>query len=242
MRREITSKKVIMILYWLNLISFAIPTVYLIFRIVLSQNIAEDTVEYRTRAEYVLMLIQCVLGLIVVHLPTIIERKFKFEIPKILTTVYLIFLYCAIFLGEVRNFYFVVPHWDDILHCISSIMNGLFGFMVVTILNHDKKVRIHLSPFFLALFAFCFSVSVGAIWEIYEFLADGLLGLNMQKFMLEDGTMLIGHAALSDTMTDIVVDCCGALIATVIGYLSIKNKTGWVHDYITGNDTNDNKK
>ena len=54
--------------------------------------------------------------------------------------------------------------------------------------------------------------------------------------------MLIGHAALSDTMTDIVVDCCGALIATVIGYLSIKNKTGWVHDYITGNDTNDNKK
>lgn len=242
MRREITSKKVIMILYWLNLISFAIPTVYLIFRIVLSQNIAEDTVEYRTRAEYVLMLIQCVLGLIVVHLPTIIERKFKFEIPKILTTIYLIFLYCAIFLGEVRNFYFAVPHWDDILHCISSIMNGLFGFMVVTILNHDKKVRIHLSPFFLALFAFCFSVSVGAIWEIYEFLADGLLGLNMQKFMLEDGTMLIGHAALSDTMTDIVVDCCGALIATVIGYLSIKNKTGWVHDYITGNDTNDNKK
>lgn len=242
MRREITSKKVIMILYWLNLISFAIPTVYLIFRIVLSQNIAEDTVEYRTRAEYVLMLIQCVLGLIVVHLPTIIERKFKFEIPKILTTIYLIFLYCAIFLGEVKNFYFAVPHWDDILHCISSIMNGLFGFMVVTILNHDKKVRIHLSPFFLALFAFCFSVSVGAIWEIYEFLADGLLGLNMQKFMLEDGTMLIGHAALSDTMTDIVVDCCGALIATVIGYLSIKNKTGWVHDYITGNDTNDNKK
>ena len=56
----------------------------------------------------------------------------------------------------------------------------------------------------------------------------------MQKFMLRDGTQLMGHSALSDTMIDIIIDCCGAFIATIIGYLSIKNKTGWVHEYFTG--------
>ena len=137
-------------------------------------------------------------------------------------------------MGEVRNFYYLVPQWDDILHCISSIMNGLFGFMVVTILNHDKKVRMNLSPFFLALFAFSFSVAVGAVWEIYEFSADEFLGFNMQKFMLKDGTKLLGHDAVTDTMIDIIVDCCGAFIATVIGYFSIKNKKGWVHEYLAG--------
>ena len=234
MKREITSKKALSMLYWFTLMSFFVPTTYVIFRIIFSGNTPEDAVEYRARAEYVLMLIQCILGLIVMHLPALIERKFKFDIPNILEFIYLAFLYCAIFLGEVRNFYYLVPQWDDILHCISSIMNGLFGFIVVTILNHDKRVRMNLSPFFLALFAFCFSVAVGAVWEIYEFLADEFLGLNMQKFMLKDGTQLIGHDAVTDTMIDIIVDCCGAFIATVIGYFSIKNKKGWVHEYLAG--------
>ena len=234
MKREITSNKALSMLYWFTLISFFIPITYVIFRIIFAENTHEDAVEYRARAEYVLMLIQCILGLIVMHLPALIERKFKFDIPNILEFIYLAFLYCAIFLGEVRNFYYLVPQWDDILHCISSIMNGLFGFIVVTILNHDKRVRMNLSPFFLALFAFCFSVAVGAVWEIYEFLADEFLGLNMQKFMLKDGTQLIGHDAVTDTMIDIIVDCLGAFIATVIGYLSIKNKKGWVHEYLVG--------
>jgi len=232
MKREITSKKALLVLYWFTLISFIVPTVYLIVRVIFSKNTPESTGDYRARAEYVLMLIQCILGLIVMHLPAIIERKLKFDIPNILEFIYIAFLYCAIFLGEVRNFYYLIPQWDNILHCISSVMNGLFGFMVVTILNHDKKVRINLSPFFLALFAFCFSVAVGTVWEIYEFLADEFMGLNMQKFMLKDGTLLTGHDAVTDTMIDIIVDCCGAFIATLIGYFSIKNKKGWVHQYI----------
>lgn len=241
MKREITSKKVLMMLYWYTLISFIIPTVYLIFRIVFSENAPLESGQYRTRAEYVLMLIQCMLGLVVMHLPAMIERKLKFDIPNILQFIYLVFLYCAIFLGEVRNFYYLIPQWDNILHCISSIMNGLFGFMAVTILNHDQKVRMNLSPFFVALFAFCFSITVGSIWEIYEFLADGFLGLNMQKFMLRDGTILLGHEAVADTMIDIIVDSAGALIATVIGYFSIKNKKGWVHDYLSKESNENNE-
>lgn len=234
MKKLFTSKKAISMLYWFNLICFLVPTVYLIFRVIFSGNSTPDTVDIKVRAEYILMLIQCILGLVVMHLPAVIEKKLRIDIPNTLEFLYLAFLNCAIFLGEVRNFYYLVPHWDDILHCISSVMNGLFGFIVVTILNQDKKVRMNLSPFFLALFAFCFSMAVGSVWEIYEFWADHFLGLNMQKFMLRDGSLLIGHEALSDTMIDIIVDCCGALIATVIGYFSIKNKTGWVHNYLSG--------
>ena len=135
---------------------------------------------------------------------------------------YIIFLYCAITLGEVRNFYYHVPHWDTILHGLSSLMSGSFGFMVVDILNKDKHTSFNLSPLFLAVFAFCFGCSIGTLWEIYEYSFDALLGLNMQKFRLEDGTELVGHAALSDTMKDIIVDCAGALIASVIGYFNLK--------------------
>lgn len=237
MKKDFTSKKFLMIFYWLTLISFIVPAFYLLFRIIFSTNMFYGMTVYRSRADYILMFIQCVLGIVVIHIPSMVERRFNFEIPKTLNLFYIIFLYCAIFLGEVRNFYHTFPRWDDILHCMSSVMNGLLGFMLVAILNHDKKIRLNLSPLFVALFAFCFSVSIGALWEIYEFLSDHFLGLNMQKFMLEDGTELIGHLALLDTMVDIIIDGFGALLATIIGYLSIKNKKGWAYSYLSGENT-----
>ena len=157
----------------------------------------------------------------------------KFEIPTALYIMYIIFLYCAIFLGEVRSFYYNVPHWDDILHFFSSMMTGMFGFMLISIINEDQHVAIHLSPFFVSLFAFSFSMMLGGLWEIYEFAFDGILKLNMQKFMLEDGTQLVGRAALSDTMKDIIVDGCGALLASILGFLSLKQKKGWAYTFIT---------
>ena len=94
-------------------------------------------------------------------------------------------------------------------------------------------MAIHLSPFFVSLFAFSFSMMLGGLWEIYEFAFDGILKLNMQKFMLEDGTQLVGRAALSDTMKDIIVDGCGALLASILGFLSLKQKKGWAYTFIT---------
>ena len=78
------------------------------------------------------------------------------------------------------------------------------------------------------VFAFCFAVTLGVFWEIYEFTFDGILRLNMQKFMLENGTQLIGRAALLDTMKDLIVDCLGAFIMSFVGYLSLRYKTGFI--------------
>lgn len=208
------------LLYFTVLISFILPIAYLIIKIILmSSSVITDP---RPISDYVLMLLECILGIIVIHLPAFLEKKFSFEVPKTLYIMYIIFLYCAITLGEVRNFYYHVPHWDTILHALSSLMSGSFGFMVVDILNKDKHTSFNLSPLFLAVFAFCFGCAIGTLWEIYEYSFDAMLGLNMQKFRLEDGTELIGHAALSDTMKDIIVDCAGALIASIVGYFNLK--------------------
>lgn len=227
--RKLSSKS-ISIAYWFTLISFILPIVYLIVRIIINDP---DAVFHRTDADYALMIVQCLLGIIVLHVPGMLSKHFRFQVPPTMYILYILFLYCAIFLGEVRNFYHLIPHWDVILHVFSSVMTGLFGFMVVSILNQSTKTAVSLSPLFIALFAFGFSVSIGTLWEIYEYSFDGLLGLNMQKFLLEDGTPLHGRDALSDTMEDIIVDSIGAFTASLFGYLSLKAHRGWVHDYLT---------
>lgn len=137
---------------------------------------------------------------------------------------YFLFLYCAIYLGEVRNFFYVVPHWDTWLHTFSGGMLGALGFIVVDRLNRVEGVPVRLSPGFVCLFALCFAVTVGVFWEIYEFTFDGLLGLNMQKFRLENGTQLVGRAALQDTMKDLIVDVAGAAVSVLLGYLSSRRQ------------------
>lgn len=228
MRQKPAGEKLQCIVYWLVLISFMLPVVFLIFRLITLDSAAVPSAGYRSRADYSLMLIQCLLGIAVIHVPALFKRKFGLELPAVLYIEYVIFLYCAIFLGEVRSFYYRIPHWDVILHCFSSVMAGSFGFIVVALLNQDEHITLSLSPVFVAIFAFCFAIAIGAVWEIYEFVFDGLLGLNMQKFILPDGTVLAGQDALRDTMEDLIVDCAGALFASVSGYFSIKKGSGWL--------------
>jgi hypothetical protein len=223
-------EKITRALYYIVLLSFIIPIAFLIIRIAENDSHYIDESD-RTRADYALMLVECILGIVVIHMPEFLSKKFSFSVPRLMYGFYIIFLYCGIFLGEVRSFFYTVPYWDTILHGFSSIMIGLFGFMVVSILNRGKN-NFNLAPLFVTLFAFSFAVSIGTLWEIYEYVFDGVFGLNMQKFMLEDGTQLTGHTALADTMKDIIINCTGALATSVFGYLSLKLEKGWVHMYM----------
>lgn len=198
---------------------------YALVRVILAPLDVEIMDQYaRTKSDYVLMLVQCILGLLVIRLPGWIEKSREIDIPDEIEIIYFVFLYMAIVLGEVRNFYFLIPHWDNILHAFSGGMLGALGFALVNILNETERLHIELSPFFVAFFAFCFALAAGAVWEIYEFLMDGFLGLNMQKYALEDGTRLVGRMALSDTMEDLIVDGVAALLVSVLGYFSLKRK------------------
>lgn len=211
------------------LISFIAPIGFIIYKIIVSPTSNIENIEgLRVKTDYVLMLTQCILGVIAFFLPNIISKKTKIVIPSNMYIVYILFLYGAVFLGEVRNYYYRVPHWDTILHTCSGAMLGALGFSFVNILNKHEKVHVELSPIFVALFAFGFAITLGVMWEIYEFTFDGLLGLNMQKFALEDGTQLIGRAAVADTMEDLIVDSIGAFTMALIGYISLKYKKGWI--------------
>ena len=235
------TQKTTRIVYLFVLFSFLLPIGFLVWRLAAwDDSVTAET--GRTQADYALMLLQCLLGVVVIHLPTMLARRFHFELPAPLYIMYILFLYAAIFLGEVRSFFYLVPHWDVYLHAFSSVMSGVFGFMVVALLNRDERAPIHLSPFFVALFAFCFAVAIGAVWEIYEYAMDGLFGMNMQKFITAQGEVLIGHAAVSDTMKDIIVDCLGALAAAIAGYFSLKSGKGWATDMLARHEQRRNGK
>lgn len=223
----------------LVLASFIIPLGFIVYKIITSPvTNGSHILNVKVKSDYVLMLIQCLLGIVALFIPNIISKKKKIEIPNIMYLVYVIFLYAAIFLGEVRDFYYRVPHWDTILHTFSGAGIGALGFSVVSLLNKNEDIKFSLSPFFVSLFAFCFAVTMGAFWEVYEFSFDGFLGLNMQKFALENGTLLIGRAALADTMKDIIVDMLGAFLSCLIGYVSLKYKKGWIDKLIIKTSNN----
>lgn len=205
---------------------------FLLIRIIMAPAVSDPTQPYlRVKQDYILMLVQCILGVFAMILPDLLEKHMHISIPSNMMILYALFLYCAIFLGEVRSFYYNVPHWDTILHTFSGGMLGALGYSFVTILNKSDKIPMNLSPLFVCVFAFCFAVTLGVFWEIYEFSFDGLLKLNMQKFMLEDGTPLIGRNALSDTMKDLIVDSLGAFIMSIVGYISLKYKKGWIENF-----------
>ena len=206
----------------LTLVLSIIFSVYRIFTAPLDIPGAAENVKYQS--DYVLMLVSCILGLIVMWLPSFIHKRFLITVPNFVETLFYIFLYLSIYLGEVRNFYYLVPYWDSILHTFSAAMLASIGFSLVTILNAEFSNRVHLSPLFIALFAFCFALTMGVIWEIYEFTMDYFLKTNMQKFITYDGTILIGQNALLDTMKDIILDASSSAVVSVLGFLSLRKK------------------
>ena len=204
-------------------ISLAFSVVYAFVHFLHAPATAPEGMAHtKVKSDYLLMLTQCILGMVVMLLPSVINRKWSVPIPRGIYILYYVFLYCAIFLGEVFDFYYVVPHWDVILHAFSGAMLSALGFIMVDLLNMNQKVSVSLSPFFESVFAFCFALTLGVLWEVYEYAGDALLGLNMQKTALADGTVLTGKAALADTMEDIIVDTLAAAVVAVIGFRANK--------------------
>ena len=170
--KKIKREKIKNIVGMVVLACFVIPIFFLIFRII---NTPADTYvgsEMRTRSDYVLMLLQCILGIVALTIPNIILERKNIEIPTNFYIIYILFLYCAIFLGEIRGLYNTVPYWDTILHTFSGGMLGALGFSFVSVFNKSENIHLTLSPFFVAFFAFTFAVTGGVLWEIYEFIFD----------------------------------------------------------------------
>lgn len=172
----------------------------------------------------------CVLTLILFMLPSTLERKLDLDLPNTLEIIILLFIYAAEILGEIGAYYVTFPYWDTVLHTLNGFLCAAIGFSLLDILNRHNDVRFHLSPLYLAIMSFCFSMTVGVIWEFFECTMDQLFFLDMQK-----GTVVsaIGSIMLDPTggntpivlknITDvIVVQADGTQTALGLGgYLDI---------------------
>ena len=123
----------------------------------------------------------CVLTLILFMLPSAFERRLHIDLPDTLEIIILLFIYAAEILGEIRAYYTSYPGWDTMLHTMNGFLCAAIGFALVDILNREESVSLHLSPFFMAVTAFCFSMTIGVLWEFFEFSMDRFLLFDMQK-------------------------------------------------------------
>lgn len=127
----------------------------------------------------------CLLSLILLLAPFFIQRKFTITLPNALETCIYLFIFSAEILGEINNFYGIIPFWDTILHTINGFLAAAIGFSLVDLLNKNSK-KFNLSPFYLCIVAFCFSMTIGVLWEFFEYGADKIFNLDMQKDRIVD--------------------------------------------------------
>ena len=123
----------------------------------------------------------CVLTLLLFLVPTFIERKIHVDLPDTLEVIIMLFIFAAEILGEIQAYYITFPYWDTMLHTINGFLCAAIGFALVHILNRSERFSIQLSPLFLAITPFCFSMTIGVLWEFFEALMDHLFLLDMQK-------------------------------------------------------------
>lgn len=171
----------------------------------------------------------CLLSLIMFLMPFFIEKKLKIDLPNTLEIIVLLFIFSAEILGEINNFYQVIPHWDTILHTLNGFLCGAVGFSLVDILNTNSK-SVNLSPIFVCLVSFSFSMTIGVAWEFFEYTADNsFISTDMQKdkyidtinTVLTDETKTNTVIKYKDIEYSILYDKDGKEIAKINNYIDI---------------------
>ena len=194
----------------------------------------------------------CGLTLVLFMIPTFVEHRLHIDVPNTLEIIILLFIFSAEILGEIQEYYLMFPFWDTMLHTMNGFLMAAIGIAMVDILNRSRKYKVRLSPAFVALVAFCFSMTVGVVWEFFEYGMDLFFHTDMQKDtwintiysvslnpegrnvaqqVIVDSVVVNGEAwpgyldiGLHDTMKDLLVNFVGAVIFSVIGALYIMGR------------------
>lgn len=156
----------------------------------------------------------CALTLILLVMPSFIQVRLKIELPTALEIIILFFIFAAEILGEIQSYYIRFPFWDTVLHTMNGFLAAAIGFALVDILNRSKRISFQLSPAYMAVVAFCFSMTIGVIWEFFEFGMDMIFGLDMQKDTIVNS---IHSVMLDSTNSNIPIGIEGIKDVTVNG-------------------------
>ena len=172
----------------------------------------------------------CVLTLILFMMPSVLEKKLDITLPNTLEIIILLFIYAAEIMGEIGAYYVTFPYWDTVLHTLNGFLCAAIGFSLLDILNRDERLAFKLSPVYLAVVAFCFSMTIGVLWEFFECFMDQMFLLDMQKDTIVHsiGSVMLDPAggntpvAIHDITDVIVVTADGAQHPLGLGgYLDI---------------------
>jgi hypothetical protein len=166
--------------------------------------------------------------------PVIFRKKLEIEIPAEFHITAVVFIFASLYLGEIQGFYRWFWWWDIALHASAGLLMGIVGFLLVYLLNESKRIELYMTPGFISLFALIFAVTIGTLWEIFEFFMDQLFGFNMQKPMMGD------PSGLTDTVWDMIVNAMGAFIISYMGWCYLKRKQtffvrNWIRKFIGRN-------
>ncbi len=171
----------------------------------------------------------CLLTLVLFVLPSILERQLEIDLPDTLEIIILLFIFAAEILGEIQSFYTTFPYWDTTLHTLNGFLFAAIGFSLVDMFNRHERFSLSLSPVFMAIVAFCFSMTIGVLWEFFECLMDQIFLLDMQKDSVINTISSVmldpaggNKAAIIDDITQTTVTAGGEEIALAVGgYLDI---------------------
>ena len=150
--------------------------VYLVLRLIVLASLVSAILRQEYESAFV-----CVLVLFLFMLPFFIQKNFGICLPSTLEIIILLFIFAAEILGELQSYFIQYPYWDTMLHTTNGFLCAAVGFSLIDILNRDAKIKFTLSPVYVALAAFCFSMTIGVLWEFFEFGIDRLFHMDMQK-------------------------------------------------------------
>lgn len=228
--------------------SKSVVVLYIILRLIVGTMLVVNLVQGEFEAAFA-----CGLALIMFLMPAILEHKLNIDLPNTLEIIVLLFIFAHEILGELGSYYITRPYWDTMLHTTCGFLMAAIGFSMIDILNRSSRIKFDLSPLFCAVAAFCFSMTIGVLWEFFEFAMDILFRTDMQKDTLLHaisstrldptnsnivihvdqipthvlaGQTLDGYLdiGLFDTMEDLFVNFIGAVIFSIIGFFYIKRK------------------
>ena len=169
----------------------------------------------------------CFLTLLLFNIPRIAQKTLKVTIPKVLETIILLFIFSAEILGEIGNFYKHIPGWDSILHTLNGFLMAAIGFALIDVLNRSPKFHVSLSPIFVIFVAFCFSMTIGVLWEFFEYAMDTFAHTDMQKdeklteiatFSIKGGRNIL---EISDIQKTVITTASGETYTIKNGYLDL---------------------
>lgn len=197
-----------------------LTTFYLLIRIIIAAAFVVSIINGKYENS-----LTCFLTFVLLMIPSFIENKLKIDVPNVMEVIVISFVFAANILGEIGSFYERIPYLDTILHTLNGFICAGVGFGLIDILNQNSKIKINLSPVFVCLFSFCFSMTAGTIWEFFEFAMDMLFDKDMQKDTVITGinsVLLSGNSSNKIThINDIAETFVNGKNLGINGYLDI---------------------